>query len=103
LPFVPLVAKAMVSVAGALGETVSCGLEKLHAAPVGRPLHVKLTVPVKPLVGATLRVSVVEELTATVATLVEVLKLKVGVAEVVAPLVIAPKRPWVSPLRPAVK
>jgi hypothetical protein len=55
-------------VAGAVAETLSCGVAKLHVALVGRPLQLNVTVPEKALVGATLMVSSAVDPTAAVAT-----------------------------------
>jgi hypothetical protein len=65
-----------VSVALALGVTVSVGELKVQVEFAGRPLQVKVTEPLKPLMGATARVSEVLASFATVATGLEVLKPK---------------------------
>ena len=46
-----------VPVAGALAETVSGEGEKVQVAWMGRPEQARVTLPLKPLVGATLMVA----------------------------------------------
>ena len=89
--------------AGAVAETVSCGLAKTQDALTGNPVQASVTVPVKPVVGATLIVTVEDAPMATVVTCVDALRLKVGVDAAVVEFVITPKSQWVSPLVPAVK
>ena len=95
----------MVSVVvdGAEAATVSAAGEKLHVAPVGRPLHASETDPAKELVGATLMVRFAEAPTPTVTTCEEPLTLKVGADVAVVELMMEPKSPWASFARPAVK
>ena len=84
LAFWPPVAMVRVSVALAFGVTVSVGELKVQVEFAGSPLQVKVTGPLKPLMGATARVSEVVALFATVATELEVLKPKLVVPPVVA-------------------
>ncbi len=75
----------------------------MSGASLAGTLQLKATVPAKELVGATLIVRVEEDPTATVLTLVEELRLNVGVEVAVVELVMTPKSPCVSPLVPASK
>ncbi len=84
LALYPPVEMVRVSVALALGETVSVGELKVQVEFAGRPLQVKVTGPLKPLMGATARVSEVLASFATVATELEVLKPKLVVPPVAA-------------------
>jgi hypothetical protein len=92
-----------VSVALAFDETVSVGELKVQVEFAGSPLQVNVTVPLKPLMGATARVSDVLASFATVATELEVLKPKLVVPPVAAFWLIEPKTPCVSASRPAAK
>ena len=83
-----------VPVAGALAETVSGEGEKVQVAWMGRPEQARVTLPLKPLVGATLMVAWADLPAVTVAAPVEALKPKVAVPEDVELLEIPPSRPW---------
>jgi hypothetical protein len=63
-----------VLVAGALAATVKDAGEKEHLAARGTVLHVRVTVPLKLLVGTALTTAVAEEPSATVRVEVEALK-----------------------------
>ena len=67
----------------ALEATVTLEGEKLQVAPVGRPLQEKVTLPLKPLTGATPSMAVPELPVVTVMAGVEALRPNVGVAPVV--------------------
>src|ERR1700712_3203970 len=57
----PLLVRMVTTVlAGAVAETASWVGVKTQTAPVGSPLHARLTVPLKPLVGATTTEAVAE-------------------------------------------
>ena len=89
----PPLVMVSVSVALAFGVTVRVGELKLQAALLGSPLQVKVTGPLKPLMGATAKVSEVAAALPTVATELEVLKAKVGVPPVAAFWLMEPKTP----------
>src|ERR1700745_2787137 len=99
----PVVLKVICVVAMALEVTLTFNGEKLQEAPTGRPLQKKVTVSLKTLTGATLRVVVVEVPMGMVMALVGALKAKVGAAPAVGALAMEAKRPCASPVRPAVK
>ena len=89
-----------VLIAGAVGETLSWLGEKLQVTPTG-PLQERVTLPLKPLVGATLMAVVVELPAETVAVEAEALKPKVAAAVEVVVLAMPAKRPCASLARPA--
>ena len=92
-----------VLVALAAGDTESWLGEKVQVASEGRPLQLKLTLPLKLLVGAALTMNCVEAPAATVAVCVEALRPNVAAPLAVGLFAMAAKSPWAAPLRPAVK
>ena len=87
-------------VAAAVGETLSVLGVKLQVTPVG-PLQERATLPLKPFVGATLRVAEVELPAVTEAAEVEALKPKVAAVVEVVVFAMPANKPWASFTRPA--
>jgi hypothetical protein len=76
---------------------------KVQLIPVG-PLQLNVTMPVNPLVGAMLKLTVVDPPTATVAVCDAAASVKSGVLPPPPALAsIVPNKPCVSPANPAVK
>src|SRR5581483_1785729 len=103
LVFMPMVVMVSVVVAGAEELTVSEVGVKMQAAPAGRPLQEKVTVPLKPLTGAAASVAVAELPAGTVAPGAEALKAKVALAPETVALLMEARRPCASLASPATK
>ena len=102
-PVLPVAEMVTVLVTLAAEVTVREAGEKLHVASSGSPVQARLTVPLKPLLGAILMVVVALDPVVTVKALDVALIAKFPGAGAVATAEIEPKRPSFSLLIPAAK
>jgi hypothetical protein len=87
----------------AVEVTLTEGGAKMHVAPVGSPVHERLTTPLKPLLGARLTIAETLDPELTLKALVDELMAKVPDPDVAATAEIEPNKPSFSLFSPAAK
>lgn len=103
LAFELMVVMVRVVLAGADEVTLRVVGVKMQVLFAGRPLQANVRLPLKPFTGTAARVKLADSPPVMVADGAEELKAKVGEAPETVVLFMAPKRPWASLARPAVK